>query len=261
MEQKLDTILLFKIAKMRITIVIFQLALLHYVKAENFVSNKMGQLYLSGRKWEIQYILNLTEYKETTELLQECTDTLTAICEAGQNPLCPYFLHETKYINTQVQIDISKMNHLSRQKRFIFLIPIVMGVSMLSFWAGMYVAKMTLESIKDNMHENLNIIEEAANITMSALSIQEQYIKDADIKFTRIENAINNNTQNIEQYAQFFGMTNTVLFMAQKHDKIQTKLNHIYAGNLKNRLFEIIDFSEYLEIMNKINTELQPNRH
>lgn len=95
------------------TKIIIILALLHCIKAESFVQNNIGRLHLSDRKWEIQYILNLTEYKETTKLLQECIDTLSTICENGQNPLCPIFLSKScifeivdyEFLNTMENIN------------------------------------------------------------------------------------------------------------------------------------------------------------
>lgn len=244
---------------MRSTILLTLLTLANYANAESFVTNKIGQLYLSGGKYEIQYVLNITEYKETTKLLEDCIDNLKTICEKNQNPLCTYFLHETKNIHTQLQSDMHKMNALSRQKRFIIFIPILIGVAMFSFWSGMYMTKVTLDSIKNGMDENLNIIEEAANITFSALTTQEQYIKDADMRFSKLENSINNNSLNIELYAQFFGIVNTVLFAAQKHERIQTKLNHVYSGKIHGRLFEIIDYAEFLEAIENINKKIKPN--
>lgn len=241
------------------TKIIIILALLHCIKATSFIQNNIGRLHISNKKWEIQYGLNLTEYKETTKLLQECMDTLSTICERGQNPLCPLFLHETQNINTELQADISKLNALSRQKRFIIFIPVVIGVALLSFWAGMMVAKMTLGSLQDSMQANLNILEQASNITISALNIQEQYIKDADMRFSKMENSINNNTIQIESYAKFFGIINTVLFIAHKHEKIQIKLNHVYSGETKNRIFEIFDYVELLNTMADINEQLKPD--
>lgn len=172
----------------RITII---LAILNCVGATNFVQNKIGLLYLSNNKWEIQYVLNLTEYKNTVETLHECVNILTTICEKGQNPLCPYFLQETKNIKFELQADISKLNVLNRQKRFIFFVPIILGVAFVSFWAGMHTARMNVDIVRENLQQNLNIMEQASNITISALSLQEKYIKDADTRFENIEKSIN----------------------------------------------------------------------
>lgn len=258
-ENERNTDSLVKNSFSTMTKLIIFLAILNCIGATNFIQNKIGRLHLSNKKWEIQYILNLTEYKETTELLHECIDKLTIICERGQNSLCPYFLHETKNINFDLQTDISKLNALSRHKRFIFLIPMVMGVAFVSFWAGMYIAKSMLGSLRDNIQENLNIIEQASNITISALKIQEQYIKDADIRFSKLESSVNNNTLQIESYAQFFGIINTVLFISRKHEKVQAKLNNVYSKNVENRLFEIIDYLELLKTIKEINEKLKPN--
>lgn len=109
------------------------------------------------------------------------------------------------------------------------------------------------------MQENLNIIEQAANITSSALELQEKYIKDTDTRFSKMEKSVNNNTLNIEIYTQFFGILTTVLLTAQNHQRIQTKLNHIFSGETKYRLFEIINYVEFLKTMEAINEKLKPD--
>lgn len=244
---------------MRSITIIYFIVLLYHANAESFKQNNVGNLHLSEKKWEFQYILNLTEYRETTDLLQECIDTLTNVCERGQNSLCPYFLGETKNINNQLQADISKMDILIRRKRFLIFIPIVIGVAALSFWGGMFIAKLTLGSLKNSIQENLNIIEHAANMTMTAINLQEQYIKDADERFSKIENSVNNNTLNLELYTQFFTILSTVLFSAQKHERIQVKLNHVYSGEYHHRLFEIIEFAGFLRAMEGVNEKLEPD--
>lgn len=144
------------------------------VNAENFVLNNMGQLHLSEQKWKIQYVLNLTEYKETSKLLQECVDTLNSACSNKRNQFCSYFEHATKNLNTEIETDISKLNHLIRHKRFIIFIPILIGITVLGFYAGMEIAKQSLYSLKEELQENLNMIEQAANITTSAIDLQEK---------------------------------------------------------------------------------------
>lgn len=121
----------------------------------------------------------------------------------------------------------------------------------------MQIAQSTLNSIKDTMQENLNILEDAS--TFSALHIQEKYIKDADIRFSKLENTVNNNSLQIELHAQFFGIINTILFISQKHEKFQSKLNLVYNGEIQNRLFEIIDYMELSKTIKTINERLKPD--
>lgn len=199
---------------------------MHQINGISFVTEHVGHMHLSQNKWEIQYTLNLSEYKETTDLLQQCVDTLTTACENGQNRLCPYFLHETKNLKTALQADYSKMSTLSRQKRLYqsSFVPIIIGVAALSFWGGILYAKTTLESLKDRMEANIDLIEQAANMTLASLKLQEDYIKEADERFSKIETTLNNNTISIELYTQFFSIIGTVLFMVHKHEKNSEKI-------------------------------------
>lgn len=61
---------------------------------------------------------------------------------------------------------------------------------------------------------------------------------------------------------QFFNnILNTIIFSIFEHEKYQSKLNLIYANQLNDRLFEIIDFrnlSKMIQVVNKndLNSEL-----
>lgn len=133
-----------------------------------------------------------------------------------------------------------------------------MGIAALSFWGGMLEAEATLEPLKEKMQENLKIIEQAANITMTALDIQEKYVKDMDLRLSNEEKSINNNTINLEFSSQFFGIISTILFSAQKHERIQTKLNYV-CGEASKRLSEIINFNELQSTIREMNEKLKPN--
>lgn len=226
--------------------------------ADNFFSHDVGQLHLSGQKWEIQHVLNLTEYIETSAILKDCIDNLNTVCSHGNNPLCSYFTRATENINMAIEADTSKLSTLSRNKRFIIFIPIILGVTIVSFWAGIVVAKSAMNSIKEEIRDNLDIIEQAANITISSVETMEKFIKDTDAQMLKLQEAINNNTRNLELQARFFNIINVISFSAQLHEKMQIKLNDIYYGDIESRLFEIIDFREFSKTVAKINKKLEP---
>lgn len=52
----------------------------YYAKADGYFSHDVGQLHLSGGKWDIQHVLNLTEYIETSAILKDCIDSLNDVC-------------------------------------------------------------------------------------------------------------------------------------------------------------------------------------
>lgn len=228
------------------------------IDSENYVLDNVGFLHLSEQKWRIQHVLNLTEYKETSILLKECVNSLNVVCENSQNEFCSYFQHATKNLNVEIDTDISKLNTLLRKKRFIF-IPIILGVTVVGFWAGIILAKSTLVSMKLEIERNLDLIEETANLSIAAINMQEKLIKDLDEKLHILESTVNDNTQNLKLFSKFHGIINVVLFSAHLHEKMQTKLNHIYSGELRTRLFEVIDYGNFLIILKRINEQLKPN--
>lgn len=231
----------------------------HTAYAERFVMNNIKHLHLSEQKWKIQYVLNMTEYVETSNLLHECVNMLNTVCEDKPNQFCSYFQHATKNINTDIEIDIAKLKALVRHKRFIFFIPILIGVSVISLLGGIAIAKSTMNSLKSEIQGNLDIIEQAANISITTIDIQERIIKDIDGKFHSLELVVHNNTRQINALSQFNNIINSILFTAHIHEKMQMRLNHIYSGEIHTRLFEIIDYSKFLLTVEDINKKLGPN--
>lgn len=232
---------------------------IQYACADGFFTNDVGRLHLSEEKWEIQHVLNLTEYIETSQVLKECIDNLKTVCNYGNNPLCSYFQRATENLKTEIEIDRSKLKILSRQKRFLIFIPIIIGVSIVSLWAGIELAKSAIDSIKDDVRGNLELIEQAANISIAQLEIMEEFIKDNDERMATLQAAINNNTKNLGLQTRFFNIINVISFSAQMHERMQVKLNDIYFGDINSRLFEIIDFWEFLNTVKAVNEELKPN--
>lgn len=230
-----------------------------YASADGYFSHDVGRLHISGQKWEIQHVLNLTEYTETSAILRDCIENLRDVCEYKNNPLCTYFQRATENINTAIEADTSKLNSLSRKKRFIIFIPVVLGVTVVALWAGIAIAKSAMNSIKDEIRDNLELIERAGNLSISNLEIIEKYVKDTDAHISKLQEAINNNTQNIELQSRFFSIINVISFSAQMHEKMQIKLNDIYYNDIESRLFEIIDFTEFSKTVSKINERLKPN--
>lgn len=230
-----------------------------HINAKSYSTHDAGKLHLSGQKWEIQHVLNLTEYIETSEILKKCVDDLNQICSYGKNPLCTYFEHATQNINSAIEADTSKLSTLSRAKRFIVFIPIVLGVTIVAFWSGIATAKSAMSSVKNELRENLDLIEQAANISLSSINSMEKFINNTDENMSKLQDAINNNTKNLELQARFFSIINVISFTAQMHEKMQIKLNDIYYGDIDSRLFEIIDFGEFTKTTARINEKLKPN--
>lgn len=231
----------------------------YYANAAKFYTKDAGMLHLSEQKWEIQHVLNLTEYVETTQLLGECIEALNTVCENGTNPLCLYFEHATSNLNTEIQADTAKLKTLSRSKRFMFSIPLVVGVSIVALWAGTTLKNAAIKSIRDEIQENLHLIEQAANMSISSVNLIEQMIKDNDRNMRKFQIAINNNTRNLDSLTRFFNVINVISFTAQSHERMQIKLNDIYYGDINSRLFEIIDFDTFSKTMDMINERLKPN--
>lgn len=232
--------------------------LLH-TNAEKFYTKNVGQLHLSEQKWEIKHVLNLTDYLETTEILKECIDTLNTICKNGSNPLCHYFQRAAGTINTEIESDKSKFKTLSREKRNIVGMPVFIGISNVALWTASTMKRSTIKSIRDEIRENLDLIEQAANFSTSSLHLMEEFAKENNPNMWKIHNAINNNTKNLDSLTRFFNIINVVSFSVQLHEKMQVKLNDIYYGDIESRLFEIIDFQEFSNTVESINEMLAPN--
>lgn len=237
----------------------FIILCVYYANAKGHYSHDVGQLHLSGQKWEIQHVLNLTEYMETSTILRDCIGNLNAICAQNDNSMCSYFQRATENINMAIEADTSKLSSLSRNKRFLIFIPIIIGVSVVSLWAGITIAKSAMNSVKEEIRDNLDLIEQAGNFSMYNMKMIEDFVKDTDAQMLKLQDAVNNNTNNLRLQARFFNIINVITFSAQMHEKMQIKLNDIYYNDIESRLFEIIDFNEFLKTVGEINGKLKPN--
>lgn len=224
-----------------------------YASGAVFYHNNVGKLHLTEQKWDIQYVFNLTEYKETSKVLHECIRDLKNICTDGQNPLCKYFERATEKISSDIDADFTKLDTFKRSKRFIVFIPVILGITVVAFWAGMMVEKSAINSIRDEIRDNIDMIEQAANLTISALDTMDNMTRDNNKIFSYLQNAIENNTRNIEIQKRISNIINIVSLSAQMHEKMQIKLNDVFYGDVHSRLFEVIDFGEFLKTKAIIN--------
>lgn len=202
-----------------------------FVTAENFYLKEAGQLHLSAQKWEIQHILNFTEYMETMDTLMRCVNTLNTVCENGTNPLCSYFYQSTRAINLKIKQVTLNSKPLSRKRRYMASMPVSVGKTKVALWIETSLQNSAIKSISKEIHENLNIMTHAANFTW----------------------------RNVDSLTRFSTVINVIASSAQFFEKMQLKLNGIYYGDISSHLFEIIDFDEFSNTLKTINKSLEPD--
>lgn len=170
----------------------------YYVNGQGFVLNNIGNLHFTQRSWEFRQILNITDYKYTTELLSECVETLEKICKNSENELCKYFIRTARDINLNVNTEVAKLNTLLREKREITLLTvaaIALVTSITTSVASFFVYKSVLEDVKTEFKEHLDMLEKATNASRNAAEIQNLMAKDIDQAFCILRDTYNNNTQ------------------------------------------------------------------
>lgn len=215
---------------------------IYTVNADSFILHNNRQLALSDQKWEIQYSLNLTEYKETSKLLNDGINRINSICNLTQNYLCTYFKHAIRHIESDIDTDISKLNTLSRKKRS--------PISIFSLNPDSIIPRAIITSVIFSLNNNLR--EASLDASSAAINFQENVLKDTDEKFETIQKMIETNSQ-------FYSIMNLIILTAHIHEKLQTKLNYILYGEIHSHLFEIIDYKLFRETITNINKKLQPD--
>lgn len=234
----------------------------HCVNGQGFVVKNTGNLHYTQRTWEFRQILNITEYKYTTELLGQCIETLEIICKNSKNELCEYFMKTARNINLNVNTDIAKLNTLLREKREVTLITVgVIAVvsSIVTFIASYFVYGSALEDVKTEFKEHLDMLERAANASKNAVEIQKLLAKDIDQAFCILRDTYNNNTKDFDENSLFTFVMDTVILAMINHQSFQSKLNHIYSGELDKRIFEFVDFANFTRQIDAVNRQIKPS--
>lgn len=234
----------------------------YYVNGQSFVLNNVGNLHFTQRSWEFRQILNITDYKYTTKLLSECVETLEKICKNSENELCKYFIRTAREVNLNVNTEVAKLNTLLRKKRELTLLTvgaIALVTSIVTSVASFFIYKSALEDVKTEFKEHLDMLEKATKASRNAAEIQNLMAKDIDQAFCILRDTYNNNTKDFDENTLFSFVMDTVILAMINHQKFQTKLNHIYSGELDRRIFEFVDYKNFTKQIEIINKQLKPN--
>lgn len=239
---------------------------IYCVSGRGFVVNNIGNLYLSQRSWEFRQIMNITEYKYTTQLLSQCIETLELICKSSENELCKYFIKTARDVNLNANTDLVKLNTLLREKREITLITVgliafttSLVTSLVTSVASYFVYKSALEDVKNESKKHLDMLEKAANASRNAAEIQHLMAKDIDQAFCILRDTYNNNTKDFDENKLFTFVMDTVILAMIKHQNFQTKLNYIHSNEVDKRIFEFVDFVNFTKLIDTVNGQLKPN--
>lgn len=252
----------FTVEKMKKRILAIVFIYLQCINAQSYTKNNVGNLQYTQQYWEFQQILNITDYRYTTELLEKCIETLKMGCYDSQNDLCQYFLKVVNNINLNTKTDIEKLNTLVREKREITLLTvalIALGTSIVTAAVSYFMYKSALEDVKNEMKEHLDLFEKAAKASQNAAEIQKLIGKDVDKALCIIRETYNNNTKNFDEHALFSYVMDTVILATINHQNFQSKLNHLYDGDIDERLFEFIDYKNFTGEIMETNRKLEPH--
>lgn len=193
---------------------------LQCINAQSHTKNNVGNLQFTQQYWEFQQILNITDYRYTTELLEKCIQTLKMDCYNSQNDLCQYFLKTVNNINLNTKTDIEKLNTLVREKREITLLTvalIALGTSIVTAAVSYFMYKSALEDVKNEMKEHLDLFGKATRASQNAAEIQKLIGKDVDKALCIIRETYNNNTKNFDEHVLFSYVMDTVILAMINH--------------------------------------------
>lgn len=243
----------------KIAIILLCLQCIH---AHSFIKKNIGKLQLTQQEWKFQEILNISQYENNAHLLKECKDTLELFCKQSQNPSCEYFLRMTKDINLNIKTDIEKLNTHLRVKRDPFTIGLILftlGVTVITAIAQYFIYQSALNDVKNEFKEQLNLLERSNKASLNMAEIIQLMSKDTNKALNILRDHYNNETKTFNEDSLFQYVMDTVILTLLNHEQFQTKLNHIYAGDLDKRLFEFVDFMNFTGEIAAVNKQLKPN--
>lgn len=237
---------------------------LHFSCAQQFVTNPIGNIYLSEKHWTITYNLSLNEYFKNTETLSECITALNEICHNSSNKLCNYFIDTAQSFNDDISADLSKWNALSRSvrspthvlsrpKRLSTIIDL--GFTIISSLFGLTDSD-SLYEIKEHLHENTVLLHELATNTNASL-FEIKFLDDyVNSTVEQINSALRNISVQSNVDRSLFNAIQIVILSSFRHQNLQKKLNHIFSNSTSERLLEILDFVELTKTIESINLQL-----
>lgn len=170
---------------------------------------------------------------------------------------CNYFLRTVDNTKIDFNFDVSKF-YFERQKRELpdFLNVGILG-SILSFlMPGIFPIRDALQGVKRGMNENLNFIQSVNNITYDSVQLQELLLNKSESVTSILNDKLFNLTRLVKNDQLFNNIMNTIIFSILEHRKYQNQLNLVYANQLNDRLFEIIDFRNLSGMIREVNENI-----
>lgn len=83
--------------------------------------------------------------------------------------------------------------------------------------------------------------------------------RDTNEALNIIRDHYSDETKNFDENNLFQYVMDTVLLALLNHEHFQTKLNHLYAGDVDKRLFEFINYVNFTSEIARVNSQLGPN--
>lgn len=113
---------------MKIMMILFSLFLIVVAKSNHnfFIAQDMGQLHLSQRRWEFRYNLDLHDYFETANILEECIQKLMKYVILPKTGYCDIFKSKSDNFLTNIRNDIANTEFLRRDTRELITLTIIL---------------------------------------------------------------------------------------------------------------------------------------
>lgn len=245
---------------MIILLILWPIIYIHSIDKSLFVyNNKIGNLQLSNEYWRIQYTLDIHDYLETADLLDNYTNKLSEACEGMKSPLCDVFIAKSRRFIKKVNADVFNFHIMKRTKRFIPLL-IIAGVSTMAIIASMAANKMALKTLANELGNNIDSMRYTLNMTQESFELQKDMINDLDEKIDGIGNKLNEYIISTDKFKTQSSIILLMLFLLREHDDMHDKLHNFFLGNHREKIFSIIDFIEFNNVVDSINANLSTSR-
>lgn len=222
---------------------------------------EVGRMHFSDKEWQMSYTVNMTQYHETSIVMENCTDQISRICDIMENNYCQHFFSRSMQFQETINFDKRRLVAHKRSKRLFFLIfvPFIVGVSSMALLSSLATDKKALQIVKQELGANLNMLEKTIHTTKNLIEIHEKMIQDLENGVINLSNLINKLNDKIDRNQHLNNILFTVAFAMIDHNKNQNKLLNLFNGDAEKNVFNIIDYGQFLSELRKVNKRLSPS--
>lgn len=224
-------------------------------ESPNVYVNEIGNLRLTNQYWRIRFDLDTHEYFATADLLEDNINKLKLICKEMKSPICEFFIVETEKFASQIDSDISLFQAFKRTKRFIPFV-VLGGITIMALIGTIAANRAALHAVANELNGSVETMKNTLNTTQESFEIQQAMLKEVEEKFDKLGDKLNEYIISTDNFKRQTSILLVMLYLMRKHDIMNNKFKDYFLGNKQEKIFSIIDFNQFTDVIDEINRNL-----